>query len=368
MAEIRVPKLNNNDQEYTLTEWLAGDEEPIEPGTAVVALETSKAAEEIGCDEGGVLWHGMKEGALCEPGAVIGWVVPPGTPRTEEHAVARPGGGQDSDQVVTEPARRRMEELGVDPARVRELDRTLVRAADVERLAETGDQGERGGPAGVHTVPAVQAAVGRMVGRSHREIPAAYTVMKIDVGAAQEAAARLGRRLRKPVGLPEFLIAAVAPLHARFPLFFAAPADDRSARLPDDAHVGVTVDRGDGLYVPVIKNASTRTLEEIVEALREFRASAAKGAFREQDLTGGNISVALHHNPGVVLAIPFVFPGQTCCLALASAQSEVALDDDGRVTARTVANLGLAYDHRFVNGGQAVAFLEAVKESLEAPS
>lgn len=367
MTEIRVPKLNSNDQEYTLTEWLAGDEEPVEPGAPVATVETSKATEELACDEGGVLWRNVAEGGVCEPGTVIGWVVPPGTPRPDggpaPAAHRERGGGQ----VITEPARRRMAELGVDPARVRELDRTLVRAADIERLAEAGAR-EKADEAGTYTVPAVQAAVGRMVGRSHREIPAAYTVMNVDVGAVSEEASRLGRRLRAPVGLPEFLIAAVAPLHERFPLMFATPSGDRTARLPDAAHVGVTIDRGAGLYVPVIKNASTRTIEEIVEALSGFRASAATGTFREQDLSGGNISVALHHNPDIVLAIPFVFPGQTCCLALASARPEVVLDDEGRAGTRTTANIGLAYDHRFVNGGQAVAFLEAVKESLESPA
>jgi 2-oxoglutarate dehydrogenase E2 component (dihydrolipoamide succinyltransferase) len=358
VTEIRVPKLNNNDEEYTFTEWLAGDGEPVEPGAPVATVETSKAAEELACDEGGVLWRGVAEGDRCEPGAVIGWIVPPGTPRPDgARAPDRERGGK---QVVTEPARRRMEELGVDPARVRELDRRLVRAADVERLAEAD-----AGNTAAYTVPAVQAAVGRTVGRSHREIPAAYTVMSVDVGAVSEEASRLGRRLRRPVGLPEFLVAAVAPLYERFPLMFATPTGDRTARLPDAAHVGVTIDRGEGLYVPVIKNASARTVEEIVEALGAFRTAAAKGTFREQDLGGGNISIALHHNPDVVLAIPFVFPGQTCCLALASAREEVVLDDEGRPRTRTTANIGLAYDHRFVNGGQAVAFLEAVKESLE---
>ena len=89
--------------------------------------------------------------------------------------------------------------------------------------------------------------------------------------------------------------------------------------------------------------------------------------FREQDLSGGNISIALHRDPAVVFAIPLIFPGQTCCLALAGAQQEAVVDDEGQVTARTVSNIGLAYDHRYINGAQALQFLQSVKEALEAP-
>jgi 2-oxoglutarate dehydrogenase E2 component (dihydrolipoamide succinyltransferase) len=361
VTDIRVPKLNNNDQTYTLVEWLAGDEEPVEPGAPVATLETSKAAEELVCDDGGVLRHGVSAGTECEPGTVIGWVVAPGTPRTPGDDAAERPAAEDGGPVITRPARARMDELGVDAEQVRALDQRLVRAADIDRLAGAEEE-----PARTYTLPAVQRAVGRMVTRSRDDIPAAYSVMRIDVGAVQEEAGRLGRRLRKPVGLPEFLIAAVAPLYERFPLFFATPEDERTVRLPDDAHIGLTIDVGKGLFVPVIKNASARTVEDLVAIIKEFRLSAANGTFREQDLSGGNLSIALHHTPGVVLAIPFVFPGQTCCLALTSARPELVLDAEGGVSARTVADLGLAYDHRFVNGGEAVSFLEAVKETLEA--
>ena len=91
------------------------------------------------------------------------------------------------------------------------------------------------------------------------------------------------------------------------------------------------------------------------------------GSFRERELTGGNIVVALHNDRDVLAAIPFVFPGMICAVSLAGPREELVLDEDGTVRARTVANLGLAYDHRFVNGRDAAMFLQHVKDLVEAP-
>jgi 2-oxoglutarate dehydrogenase E2 component (dihydrolipoamide succinyltransferase) len=363
VAEINVPKLNNNDQTYTLLEWLAGDGCAVEPDEAIATIETSKAAEELVCAEGGVLWHSVPAGAECEPGEAIGWVVAPGTPRPARPPAGPSDGAEADGPVITRPAQALMDERGVGLDQVRELDRTLVRAADIERLAPAGN-----GDAGpVHHLPAVQGAVARTVQRSHQDIPAAYSVMKVHVDAVQEEARQLGMRLRKPVGMPEFLIAALAPLHSRFPVFFATPAGENTVRLADDANIGLTMDAGEGLFVPVIKRASTLSLEEIVELVGAFRISASRGSFREEELSDGHISIALNNGPDVVMAIPLIFPGQICSLALADALPEVILDDEGNAATRTVTNLGLAYDHRFVNGGEAAQFLRAVKDALESP-
>jgi 2-oxoglutarate dehydrogenase E2 component (dihydrolipoamide succinyltransferase) len=362
MTDIRIPKLNNNDETYTLVEWLAEDDGAVKPGAELATLETSKAAQELVCEESGVLWHAVRAGSECRPGDVIARVVAPGTERPVQAPPVPGGCTADDEPVITQAAQARAAELSIDPGRLRQLGIKVVRAADVEGLAAMSAAPDR-----TYKVPPVQRAVARNVQRSHQSIPAAYTVVKVDVGAAQAAAKQLGIRLRKLVGLPELLIAAIARLHPRYPLFFATPRDDNTMVLAEDSHVGLTIDADNGLFVPVVRNASTRTVEEIAECVGTFRLNAAQGRFREQDLSGGNISVALHRDPAVVLAIPLIFPGQTCCLALAGAQQEVVRDDDGQLAARTVTNIGLAYDHRYINGAQALLFLQSVKEALESP-
>jgi 2-oxoglutarate dehydrogenase E2 component (dihydrolipoamide succinyltransferase) len=366
VTDIQVPKLNNNDAVYILTEWLIKDEQPIEADDAIATLETSKAVQDLICAESGVLQHVVPAGAECAPGDVVGRVVAPGTPRVLE--VKQPSSpAHDSGPVVTVPAQALIDELGIDLDRVRSLGLKTVRRADVERLAAQADLAPQAGQGRIATLAPVQQAVARTVQQSHRTIPAAYTAMKVDVGAADEAAQRLSEQFRKMIGLPELLVAAVGTLHGRFPMFFASPLGDDTVRLSDDPHIGVTIDVGNGLYVPVVRNVSRLSFKEVVSVMTGFRQTALQGTFQEQDLTGGNIAITLHHDPDVVVAIPLIFPGHTCSLALGGSRQEVTLDSDGGLSTNMAANIGLAYDHRYINGRDATLFLRSLKEAMESP-
>ncbi|MET7333127.1 2-oxo acid dehydrogenase subunit E2 [Nonomuraea sp. NPDC005650] len=419
MVEIRVPKLNTNDSAYVLLEWLVADGAPVGRDDVVASVETSKTVEELVSGHDGVLAHLIPAGSDCTPGQPIAHITtpapppppasagpvlgpspasepgdPPAPPAPGSGGAAAPGAPAvgstgalpSGGPLITAPAQALIDELGIDPARVRALPVKVVRRADVERLAAPGalppgpptspaaavSSGEvptaaapgegtsGGGVAGrVRRLSPHQRAVARTVSLSRQTIPAAYTAIKVDVGPAIAAARGLTKRLRKLVGLPDLLVAAVARLHRDFPLCFAALVDESTAAVPDAPHVGVTIDLGTGLYVPVIRDAHHKGVEEIAGELAEFRRLAQRGGFRQEQLDGGNIVVTLHHDPDIVMAVPIVFPGQACALALTSPQREGE---------RTAAVIGLAYDHRLINGRDAVLFLQAVKEALETAS
>ncbi|MFI7706133.1 2-oxo acid dehydrogenase subunit E2 [Nonomuraea sp. NPDC049480] len=351
MGEIRVPKLNNNDSEYTLLEWLAEDGAPVRRDDPLVTLETSKTVDELVSEQDGVLTQLLRTGATCTPGQLIARVGP--VPAAEPDPDPEPVPAADG-PIITAPARALLDELGLDPALVAGLDVKVVRRTDVERLAAAEMSTGSGQP---RTLSNHQRAVGRIVTLSHQTIPAGYTAIKVDVTPALTTARTLTRRLRRLVGLPDLLIAAVARLHDDFPMFFAELIDDRTVRIPDQPRVGVTIDMGTGLYVPVIRDRLA--VPDIAERLAEFRKLAQHGGFSEEHLTGGNIVVTLHHDADIIMAIPIIFPGQACAIALTSPQPEGE---------RTVAAIGLAYDHRMINGREVVLFLQALKEILERSS
>ncbi|MEU4773155.1 2-oxo acid dehydrogenase subunit E2 [Micromonospora sp. NPDC023644] len=360
MGDIRLPRLNATDEEYTLTEWLVGDGAPVEAGTAVALVETSKAAHELVTDDAGLLWQRMPAPSTCRPGEVVATVGADDRPSPAPQTV-------DPDPTtvtvtITEPARRLMAEKGVTEAAVRSLGKPLIARSDIEQLVagqEPPDTAER------VSLSAVQRRVARTVSTSHREIPTAYTVVKV-------VADRLKQRLRDEaaaigfVGVPELVVKATAARRAQFPLCFARAEGDRAATVRPGAHVGVTIDVGKGLYLPVVVDADTRPLRDVAADLLRFRRAAARGEFAEADLAGSNIALTIHTEADVVHARPIVFPEHTCAVSLASMQRELVLQNDGSVTTSDYFHLGLAYDHRFVNGRSAVAFLRAVKADLES--
>ncbi|MGI5282872.1 2-oxo acid dehydrogenase subunit E2 [Nonomuraea polychroma] len=394
MVELRVPKLNNNDTEYLVVEWLVPDGAEVGEDEPVVVVETSKAAEELQAGAPGVLRHGVGAGAWCRPDEVIATIGAPDAapPGAGARASAARHAPEEAGPLVTAPAQALIDELGLTLEQVRRLGVGVVRRADVERLAAThapaaqpsaapsvaahlpadidtsagverpedGGMRRLGGNGGVRPegggerreLTRVQRAVARTVALSHRTVPAAYLAVRMDLGPALDHARDRTKEIRRPVGLAELFVQAVAALHATFPLFFATPGDTH-ATLSGEADIGVTLDLGNGLYVPVIRDAAARTLKEIAATLMRHRLAATSGEFKEADLTGANFVVTLHTEGGVVLAIPFVFPGTACALA-------VTTPHDG-----TLADIGLAYDHRLINGRDAALFMGALKASVE---
>ncbi|WP_328710278.1 2-oxo acid dehydrogenase subunit E2 [Microbispora hainanensis] len=423
MTDFRVPKLNNNDTSYVLVEWLAEDGQTVRDGDPIVLLETSKATEEVEAPSDGVLRRLLAEGAECEPGQVIARLLASadedagettaGPARqaagkaAQQAADGNPGGpqtaappGDVSGVIVTAPARELIEAHGVAMDRVYALGRKVIRRTDVEELlaaqepspaaadaaqagdaqaadaqardvlaadAQAGDVLADDDDAQWITLSRAQQRTAEVVERSRREIPAAFTAMNVDVTEVLSLARGLTRRLRTLVGLPEMVVKATGGLLDRFPMFFAAPGPGPRARRAATADVGVTVDVGRGLFIPVVRDAGNRPLSEIAGDLVGFRKTALTGSFRERDLQGGAITLTLHTHDGIVFAVPIVFPGQTCALSLTAPRPEVVQDGPGFAVRKT-ATVGLAYDHRYINGRDAAEFLGELRTALESPA
>ncbi|MFG1642738.1 2-oxo acid dehydrogenase subunit E2 [Amycolatopsis sp. NPDC049252] len=363
MNHIEVPKLNTNDTAYVLVDWLAEDGQPLKEGDPVAVVETSKATEELYCERDGVLHRLLPAPADCGPGDVIGRLFDAEADRLEFLAAAPAPPGEPLPEgrfTLTEPARLLADRHGLTAASLAGLGLRVVRESDVRRLlSEAGQK--------TYTPNRAQRAVAAAVSRSHQEIPAAFTAVVVAVDPALATAKELSERTGALVGLPELLVSVLGGLTGQFPLCYGEPAPDGALVLPEAAHVGVTVDVGKGLFAPVVKDAGTRSLDEISGLLMDFRIKAMREDFRTEDLGGANILLSLNNEDDVLFAQPIVFPGQTCAVALGGVRREAVFAADGALTPRSVAVVGLAYDHRFVNGSTAVGFLKAIKAALESP-
>ena len=374
MHEITVPKLNNNDEAYILTEWLVDDGAQVTADSPIVVVETSKASEELVAEHDGVLQHAAKVSEECGIGAVIGRIFATERDRLAHLAAAETPSAEESRHqtqdrgstgtVITNSARAAADEHGIDVLDLSTLGKAVVKRSDVEELAAARRVGSRDGAAGeVLRLPPAQRAIGKVVTRSHESVPAAFVVVKVPVDEALKLRGERAEQSAFAGGLPELLLKAIAALRGRFPLMFARPAGDGTARLEDGANIGVTLDVGKGMYIPVLKGAQSLTLSQLADTLMDFRISALRGEFAEHELTGGNIAVSLHTDEDVVLARPIIHPDHACMFCLCGVQEELHLVDGAPMIRRYV-NLGLNYDHRLINGRDATVFLQEVKAIL----
>ncbi len=364
MYELSVPMFNSNDGSYVLTEWFYADGDEVPGGAEVALVETSKATQGIACDEGGILFRMAEEAHECRPGEVIARLfrdeaerasVKPQTPTQTATADA-------PDLVITEPARRLIEQHGIDLSALRSLGRRTIGRAEVQRVLDeqSGDGGRQ------YTPSREQRAVAEIVSRAHRTIPAAHATVRVEVAGALKALGEYGQREGIRVRLPELVLRALAEAFANHPLFFATTSDDGEVSLATEPRIGVTVDVGRGLTTPVVGTSDLASLRGITQALAKFRETALRGRFSEADLRGGNIAVSLPAGD-VIFAQPLIPPGQACIVSLGAVQVGATPASDSQVKAEQFVYLGLAYDHRLINGYDAAKFLGDVKQLIENP-
>ncbi|GAB1694966.1 2-oxo acid dehydrogenase subunit E2 [Krasilnikovia sp. M28-CT-15] len=320
-AEHRVvlARLNTNDTEYTLVEWLVADGAVVAEGDSIAEVETSKTIEVVTANAAGVLRHGLTAGSPCEPGETIASI----------------GGGTDS-TTSAEPV---VAATPVAPAPARE-------DADVVALSSA------------------QRRVARVVTVSRQSIPDAFVLREVSLAGFDVVNAARVQADEDPLGLLETVVAVLGRLPAEHRICFATLTGDEAVRLPEGINVGVTLDAGRGLFVPVVRGVDRRSFQDIADDLADLRMDAFRGELTEDQLSDANIAVSWNHEPGVVMVQPVIPPGLACALSVGGRLEAVAVRD-GRAVSRPVLHLGLAHDHRFVNGREAVAFLAAVAQHIE---
>jgi pyruvate/2-oxoglutarate/acetoin dehydrogenase E1 component/pyruvate/2-oxoglutarate dehydrogenase complex dihydrolipoamide acyltransferase (E2) component len=317
-APVRVPKLNNNDVSYVLLSWLAEDGKQVQQGDPVAEVETSKAVQELTAALSGTLALKAAAGSECKPGDVIATLTPADVP---------------SDGVGA----------GLDKGRIPS--------------------------AGTRTMPLsrLQRRVAEAVTTSRQNIPDAFVVLEVPIDEVLQLEHKLADRREAPLGLLEILVLAAAELHGRFPACFARLADEHTAELSDEVNVGVTFDAGNGLFVPVVRSAGCRAADDVADELAAFRLEALRGRFSEAKLSGANIAISWNHEPDVIMVQPVIPPGLACAISVGGAFKKVSISHNGKPTQRTVVNLGLAHDHRLINGRQATDFLRELSATLQDP-
>jgi 2-oxoisovalerate dehydrogenase E2 component (dihydrolipoyl transacylase) len=203
--------------------------------------------------------------------------------------------------------------------------------------------------------------------RTHQTVPAAWTMVEVDVTALVRWRERARDEFRRREGvdlsyLAPFIQVAVDGLREQ-PLLNAVWADDH-IRLRRGIHVGVAVALDDGLVVPVLHAADERSLVGIARELADLVARARAGALAPSDVQGGTFTVNNTGAFGSVVSVPIVPHGQSGILTMEAIVKRPVVIDDA-IAIRSMMNVCLTFDHRVIDGATVGAFLQGVKRRLE---
>ncbi len=411
-TEIKVPVLGESITEATLGQWLKKPGEAVAVDEPIASLETDKVAVEVPSPVAGIMGaYAVEEGATVNVGAVIG-SIDAGTGASAVAPVAAPAPAaaasvapvvtttaapapapapaaapetENSDLPLSPAVRRLVLELGIDPSKIKGTGK------DGRLTKEDVVAAAKGAPAPSAVTDTVAAPAAAASGtrqeervkmtrlrqtiakrlKSAQDTAALLTTFNdVDMSAVMEARATYKDLFEKKhnvrLGFMGFFTKAVA-LAARDVPSVNAKIEGDEIVYHNYLDVSVAVSAPNGLVVPVVRNADAMSFAQIEKAIGDFGAKAKAGTLTMDDMSGGTFTISNGGVFGSLMSTPIINPPQSAVLGLHRIEDR-AVVRDGQVVVRPMMYLALSYDHRLIDGREAVTFLKIVKEAIEDPT
>ncbi len=400
-VEIKAPSFPESVQEGTLASWHKSAGDQVSRDELIVEIETDKVVLEVVAPANGVLLEILKqEGDVIQSNELLARIEEGATtaPTAANTSDATPSAGQvaataSSDDVsaaINPAAKKLAQERGIDVAdvtgtgkggRITKEDvvnfepataaapETAASAVDTavdEPSAEHGDRVER------------RVAMTRMRARiSERLLDVTQTTAslttfnEVDMTALMNLRTQYKTEFTKMhngtrLGFMGFFVKAAVEALKRFPLVNAS-IDGKEIVYHGYQDIGVAVSTERGLVVPVLRNAENMSIASVENGISEFAGKARDGKLTIDEMTGGTFTITNGGVYGSLISTPIINPPQTAILGMHKIQ-ERPIAVDGQVVIRPMMYLAMSYDHRLIDGKEAVRFLVTIKELIEDPA
>jgi 2-oxoglutarate dehydrogenase E2 component (dihydrolipoamide succinyltransferase) len=409
-TEIRVPQLPESVADATLVTWHKQPGDAIRRDENLADLETDKVVlevpapangvvREIRVQSGTVVTSGqvlalIEEGAAAAPAKAAAGAAAankaaaaakPATDKAAPPPVTEADGGKDAGKL-SPSVRRLVEENHLDPASIPGSGREgRLTKSDVvgflgKRPPEAAAAATARAPAAPRPAAGARAEqrvpMTRLRARIAQRLVEAQstqalltTFNEVDLSAAQELRARYKERFEKQhgvkLGFMSFFVKASLEALKRFPVLNAS-VDGNDIIYHEYYDIGVAVSTDRGLIVPIVRDADSKSFAMIEKEVADYARRAREGSLAIEDLTGGTFTITNGGVFGSLMSTPIVNAPQSAILGMHKIQ-ERPMVVGGQVVARPMMYLAVTYDHRIIDGREAVQFLVAIKDALEDP-
>lgn len=400
-SEVKVPALGESVSEATIGEWLKKPGDAVAADEAIASLETDKVAVEVLAPMAGVMGAQLAaEGDTVAVGALIATIeagsgavstpaaMPAAVPAAKAESAAAPASIEAQDGVTTlSPAVRRLVlEHGLDPSRIKGSgkDGRLTKEDVLGAANAAGDAAPVAASAPVAAAP--MAATGRGEERvkmtrmrqtiakrlkSAQDTAAMLTTFNdVDMTAVIEARAKYKDLFEKKhgvrLGFMGFFTKAACLALKDIPSVNGR-IEGEEIVYHQYVDVSVAVSGPAGLVVPVIRNAESLSFAGIEKTIGDFGKRAKDGTLTMADMAGGTFTISNGGVFGSLMSTPIINPPQSAVLGLHRIEDR-AVVVNGEIVVRPMMYLALSYDHRLIDGREAVTFLKIIKEAIEDPT
>ncbi len=409
--DVKVPGVGESVQEGMIASWSKKNGDAIQQDDVLCELETDKATVEIVAENAGTLTILVEAGKVVKVGEVIA--------RIEAGAQASAGKGEEPKAAVTSQAapaptskvenakensasqdkehgpavRRMLSETNIDPSSVTATGKggrltkgDLLEAMEKKSSTKTSEVPKKDDKKLSQSVPTIvpgsrgetrepmsmlRRKIAKRLVESQHTAAILTTFNEVDMSAVMNLRNKYKDVFEKRYGLKLgfmgfFLKASVWALN-EFPRVNASIENDEIV-YHHYSDIGVAVSTEKGLLVPVIRNVEQMSVKDIEQAINDMAVKARANKISLDDLSGGTFTVSNGGIFGSLLSTPIINPPQTAILGMHKIQQRPMVLEDGRIEARPMMYLAMSYDHRLIDGKEAVQFLVKVKEIIEDPS
>lgn len=416
MPEVKVPELAESITEGTIAEWLKNVGDSVEKGEAILELETDKVNVEVVSEEEGVLQEQLaSEGDTVEVGQVIATVGEGSgnaSSSKEESSdqsqsanndeatkeLAQPTESQSNNEETqsnpnnqrvnaTPSARRHARENGVDLSTVSGKGNDVVRKDDVENSQkaaqsqssqETSKKEEPKKSSGAPNKPVIREKMSRRKKTAAKKLlevsnntAMLTTFNEVDMTNVMELRKRKKEQFIKDhdgtkLGFMSFFTKAAVAALKKYPEVNAEiDGDDMITKQYYD--IGVAVSTDDGLLVPFVKDCDKKNFAELERAIADLAVKARDKKLGLDDMVNGSFTITNGGVFGSMMSTPIINGNQAAILGMHSIITRPIAIDKDTIENRPMMYIALSYDHRIIDGKEAVGFLKTIKELIESP-
>lgn len=403
-TEVLVPALPESVADATVLTWHKKPGDPVKKDENLVDLETDKVVLEVPAPADGQLIEVLVgEGATVTAATVLARIgaagaapaAPPSAPAMGGPA-SPPSPSQPTpagEAVLAPAARRLVKELDLNPAEIagsgkggrihkadvvahldqREASAPVVDAETAARSLATQAPalgGEAGRPEQRVAMTRLRARVAERLVQAQQTAAILTTFNEVDMQPIMDLRNKYKESFEKVhtvrMGFMSFFVKAAVEALRRFPIMNAS-VDGSDIIYHGYYDIGIAVSSPRGLVVPILRNCDRLSMADIEQGIAEFGRKAKEGSLSFEDLTGGTFSITNGGVFGSLLSTPILNPPQSAILGMHKIQ-ERPMVVKGQIVARPMMYLALSYDHRIIDGRDAVQFLVTIKDMVEDPS
>lgn len=412
MHEVHVPQIGESISSGILASWLKNSGDTVEEGEEIFELETDKATMSVPSPASGVLSTSAAEGEEVQVGQTVATIdteVSAEKPQADSKSKAEAASTEapSADSITLSPAVRRIvAENDLDAARIKGSGKdgritkedALKAATEQSASGSTAPAAEAAGPpkaapdasstGGGSKAPAtgVAPSAGERQTRtpmsnlrkriatnlvSSKQSSAHLTTFnEVDMSKVMELRANhkteFEKRFDVKLGFMSFFVTAAVHALQSYPEVNAF-IDGEDILYNNYYHVGVALSSEKGLITPVVKDADTKSFADIEAEILGFISRAASKKIKPDELSGGTFTISNGGVFGSMLSTPIPSPPQSAVLGMHSIQKRAVVVDD-EIVIRPMMYLALTYDHRIVDGREAIGFLNTIKKAVEDPA